>query len=85
MCEGAVERIEGLSHCTKLTALHLYSNQIARIEGLVTLTRLEKLWLNGNRISVIEVSIRIGHCMFCALINEWGSPLAGSRHIGEAA
>lgn len=56
MCEGAVERIEGLASCTKLTALHLYSNQIARIEGLVTLTHLEKLWLNGNKISIIEVS-----------------------------
>lgn len=63
MCEGAVEHIEGLANCTKLTALHLYSNQIARIQGLATLTRLEKLWLNGNRISIIEVGVGTPHVL----------------------
>ena len=53
--------IEGLSQCTNLTSLFLYTNNISTIEGLGALTKLEKLWLNANAISAIEVrpSVRL--------------------------
>ena len=49
--------IEGLSACTNLTSLYLYTNRITKIGGLDTLTKLHTLWLNGNLISTIQVSL----------------------------
>ncbi len=49
--------IEGLSACTNLTSLYLYTNRITKIGGLDTLTKLRTLWLNGNLISTIQVSL----------------------------
>lgn len=52
---NGLQCIEGLSQCTNLTDLYLYTNNISTIEGLGMLTKLEKLWLNANTISAIEV------------------------------
>lgn len=48
--ENKISRIEGLSACTKLTELYLYSNRITTITGLDDLTQLQ-VWLHPQLLS----------------------------------
>ena len=49
-----LEKIEGISHLTRLEWLDLSFNNISVIEGLSTLTNLEDLSLSNNRIERLE-------------------------------
>ncbi|MCX5991283.1 MAG: PKD domain-containing protein [Chloroflexi bacterium] len=52
--ECGITNLAGLAHCTSLTSLGLWDNQISDISPLSGLTSLEYLELSGNQISDIS-------------------------------
>ena len=52
--KNKIERIENISHMSKLEALNLGDNHISKISGLEGLTRLKRLFMNKNRLKEID-------------------------------